>query len=212
MKPSIVDATMRILRSHFADVLRECIDSFSPDHDTSAVKLNEADKKSNHSDDLPDWVMELDNDVSSAPKMILDSPSSNVANVNGDDNDIVHIESEQQTEEGGTTVSKFARSRLKRRPSGFDKDKERRVRMSEIRNEVIRKDEQTFDLIADDVKKDEYALSRLLSDLMKFETSRIAYPKSNDDVVWYKPETMTSCDRDHNCNLIIKLDVADKIK
>ena len=51
---------------------------------------------------------------------------------------------------------------------------------------------RTCDLIADDIRQDGDTLSGILNDMLGFEKHWISYPKSNDDVVRYKPNTMTS--------------------
>ena len=115
--------------------------------------------------------------------MILDTPKHDVEVLSGDAIYIANIEPEGHPQEGKGPETKFKKKRLRRRASGFDKSKERWVRRSETRNEVVGKAKKTFGYIAGDVKKKEYALSGIIRDQVKFETSRTAYPEPNDDVV-----------------------------
>ena len=98
LKPSVLEATARISRPHCAQLLQQCIDSFYPDLYKETRKLNKDDAKSENSDDVPEWMMDLESNSNAAQKMILDAPTTTVVqtyegNTQILESDVVQIES-----------------------------------------------------------------------------------------------------------------------
>ena len=83
---------------------------------------------------------------------------------------------------GSENNPRAAKRRLQRHKSAFDKVKERWVRSCDSRNEVISKAKSTFDLIIDDVKKDDVTLSGIIVDLEKLEIFWKAFPKNSSEL------------------------------